>query len=75
MLLIFPKGGKKLFDKAYNAALSLEISASRIYSAIKRGSVVVGNKKGLVQKIPFPAIRLKAFSGETLSFDSLREAK
>ena len=76
VLLIFPKGGKKLFDKAQNAVLFLKVLDSRIYSATKRGSMMFGNKKILVEKIPFPAIRLESSSsGEIFSFDSLREAK
>ena len=75
ILLTFLKEGKKLFDKVYDAALFLEVLDSRIYSAIKRGSMIKEEKNILVQKIPFPAIRLESSSGEILSFDSLREAR
>ena len=45
ILLTFPKGGKQLFDKVYDAALFLEVLDSRIYSAIKQGSMIKEGKK------------------------------
>ena len=75
ILLTFPHGGKKLFDKVYDAVLFLDVFDSRIYSAIKRGRMNYNGKEILVQKIPFPAIKLESPSGEIFSFDSLRATK